>query len=209
MYRLPSSQLNLEDRLTAIFFLLPDKSLTLTVIMAHHQYTVITRTASHCQCASENLSVGQLWHTCQGLLNPALSLSTALFIKYYLSYCFIEALLCSSLYVSPFVFKSLWIKSFLCSLNDMNRLFFIVFNILIFTFKLTSAKKLVRNAIHSGIMNDLGSGHNIDLCVITREGADYIRPYEDSEYMDARQFYLFFWTGLNLVYLSFLLWYML
>lgn len=44
-----------------------------------------------------------------------------------------------------------------------------------------SAKHLVRDAIYAGIMNDLGSGHNIDLCVITRNGVDYIRPYQESE----------------------------
>ncbi|ROL45042.1 Proteasome subunit beta type-8 [Anabarilius grahami] len=44
-----------------------------------------------------------------------------------------------------------------------------------------SAKHLVRDAIHAGVMNDLASGHNIDLCVITRNGVDYIRPYQESE----------------------------
>lgn len=48
--------------------------------------------------------------------------------------------------------------------------------------KLEEAKELVRVAIHAGIMSDLGSGHNIDVCVITRQGVDYIRPYRESEY---------------------------
>lgn len=48
------------------------------------------------------------------------------------------------------------------------------------------AKELVRLAIHAGIMSDLGSGNNIDICVITREGADYIRPFQESEYKDNR-----------------------
>lgn len=48
------------------------------------------------------------------------------------------------------------------------------------------AKELVRLAIHAGIMSDLGSGNNIDICVITREGVDYIRPYQESEYKDNR-----------------------
>lgn len=52
--------------------------------------------------------------------------------------------------------------------------------------QIDEAKTLVRDAIHSGIMNDLGSGHNIDLCVITRQGVDYIRPYQESEYKDTR-----------------------
>ncbi|XP_073495870.1 proteasome subunit beta type-7 [Phyllobates terribilis] len=40
------------------------------------------------------------------------------------------------------------------------------------------AKLLVRNAIASGIFNDLGSGSNIDLCVITKNKVDYIRPHD-------------------------------
>lgn len=39
-------------------------------------------------------------------------------------------------------------------------------------------KKLVRDAIAAGIFNDLGSGSNIDLCVIKKDKVDYIRPYE-------------------------------
>ncbi|XP_053328962.1 proteasome subunit beta type-7 [Spea bombifrons] len=40
------------------------------------------------------------------------------------------------------------------------------------------AKQLVRDAIASGIFNDLGSGSNIDLCVITKNKLDYIRPHD-------------------------------
>ncbi|KAJ1146255.1 hypothetical protein NDU88_012533 [Pleurodeles waltl] len=40
------------------------------------------------------------------------------------------------------------------------------------------AKQLVRDAIASGIFNDLGSGSNIDLCVITKNKVDYLRPYD-------------------------------
>ncbi|KAI8034057.1 proteasome subunit beta type-7 [Drosophila gunungcola] len=36
-------------------------------------------------------------------------------------------------------------------------------------------KQLVREAISAGVFNDLGSGSNIDLCVITRRGAEYLR----------------------------------
>ncbi|XP_023270467.1 proteasome subunit beta type-7-like [Seriola lalandi dorsalis] len=53
--------------------------------------------------------------------------------------------------------------------------------------ELEEAKELVRVAIHAGIMNDLGSGNNIDICVITRQGVDYIRPYQESEYNDNRK----------------------
>lgn len=40
------------------------------------------------------------------------------------------------------------------------------------------AKKLVRDAIAAGVFNDLGSGSNIDLCVIKKDKADYLREYE-------------------------------
>ena len=40
--------------------------------------------------------------------------------------------------------------------------------------------KLVRDAIAAGIFNDLGSGSNVDLCVITKDKVDYIRPYEEA-----------------------------
>nr|ACO07915.1 Proteasome subunit beta type 7 precursor [Oncorhynchus mykiss] len=53
--------------------------------------------------------------------------------------------------------------------------------------ELEEAKQLVRDAIHSGIMSDLGSGNNIDICVITKQGVDYIRPYQESEYKDKRE----------------------
>ncbi|XP_056877516.1 proteasome 20S subunit beta 13a, partial [Takifugu flavidus] len=49
------------------------------------------------------------------------------------------------------------------------------------------ATELVRLAIHAGIMSDLGSGNNIDICVITRDRVDYIRPYQESEYKDSRK----------------------
>lgn len=39
------------------------------------------------------------------------------------------------------------------------------------------AKVLVADAIRSGIFNDLGSGSNVDLCVITKDKAEMIRPY--------------------------------
>ena len=40
--------------------------------------------------------------------------------------------------------------------------------------------KLVRDAIAAGIFNDLGSGSNVDMCVITKDKVDYIRPYEEA-----------------------------
>lgn len=44
--------------------------------------------------------------------------------------------------------------------------------------ELQEAKELVKDAIRAGIFNDLGSGSNVDLCVITADKTDYIRPYE-------------------------------
>ncbi|KAI8905619.1 proteasome subunit beta type-7 [Gorgonomyces haynaldii] len=39
------------------------------------------------------------------------------------------------------------------------------------------AVELVKDAIESGIFNDLGSGSNVDVCVITQEGVEYLRNY--------------------------------
>lgn len=40
------------------------------------------------------------------------------------------------------------------------------------------AKLLVRDAIAAGVFNDLGSGSNIDLCIIRKNSTDYLRNYE-------------------------------
>ncbi len=40
------------------------------------------------------------------------------------------------------------------------------------------AVELVAKAIRSGIFNDLGSGSNIDICVIRKDGVDYKRNME-------------------------------
>ena len=40
------------------------------------------------------------------------------------------------------------------------------------------AKTLVSEAIQAGIFNDLGSGSNVDLCVITSRGVEYLRTYK-------------------------------
>lgn len=47
--------------------------------------------------------------------------------------------------------------------------------------KLEEAKKLVTDAITAGITCDLGSGSGVDLCVITKEGAQILRGYTDTE----------------------------
>ena len=39
------------------------------------------------------------------------------------------------------------------------------------------AKKLVSEAISAGVFNDLGSGGNVDLCIITKGKTEYIRGY--------------------------------
>ncbi|XP_054282441.1 proteasome subunit beta type-7-like [Macrosteles quadrilineatus] len=39
-------------------------------------------------------------------------------------------------------------------------------------------KLLMRDAIAGGIFNDLGSGSNVDVCVIRKDSVDYLRPYE-------------------------------
>ncbi|CAH1272240.1 proteasome subunit beta type-7-like [Branchiostoma lanceolatum] len=53
--------------------------------------------------------------------------------------------------------------------------------------ELEEAKKLVRDAIAAGIFNDLGSGSNVDLCVITKGKVDYIRPHEIANEKGVRQ----------------------
>ncbi|GBG90508.1 hypothetical protein CBR_g50853 [Chara braunii] len=40
------------------------------------------------------------------------------------------------------------------------------------------AMEMVANAIKAGIFNDLGSGSNVDLCIITKDGKEYLRNYE-------------------------------
>ncbi|XP_074546558.1 proteasome subunit beta type-10 [Halichoeres trimaculatus] len=44
--------------------------------------------------------------------------------------------------------------------------------------ELEEAKQLVRDAIAAGIFCDLGSGSNVDLCVITAGGVEYLRGYD-------------------------------
>lgn len=48
-------------------------------------------------------------------------------------------------------------------------------------------KKLVRDSIAAGVFNDLGSGSNIDLCVIKKDKVDYLRPYEIANVRGVRQ----------------------
>ena len=41
-----------------------------------------------------------------------------------------------------------------------------------------AAVDLVTRAIRSGIYNDLGSGSNVDVCVIRKEGVEYLRNHQ-------------------------------
>ncbi|KAI9359570.1 nucleophile aminohydrolase [Zopfochytrium polystomum] len=40
------------------------------------------------------------------------------------------------------------------------------------------AVELVKDAIEAGIFNDLGSGSNVDVCVITKDNVEYLRNYK-------------------------------
>jgi len=53
--------------------------------------------------------------------------------------------------------------------------------------ELDEAKKLVRDAVAAGIFNDLGSGSNVDLCVIKKGKVDYLRTYEEANIKGVRQ----------------------
>ena len=47
--------------------------------------------------------------------------------------------------------------------------------------------KLVRDAIAAGIFNDLGSGSNVDLCIIRKDTTKYLRNYELSNQKGERK----------------------
>lgn len=47
--------------------------------------------------------------------------------------------------------------------------------------------KLVRDAIAAGIFNDLGSGSNVDICVIKKDKVDYLRTYDEANKKGVRQ----------------------
>lgn len=48
-------------------------------------------------------------------------------------------------------------------------------------------KKLVRDSVAAGVFNDLGSGSNIDICVIKKNKVDYLRPYEIANIRGVKQ----------------------
>lgn len=47
--------------------------------------------------------------------------------------------------------------------------------------------KLVRDAIAAGIFNDLGSGSNVDICVIKKDQVNYLRTYDEANKKGVRQ----------------------
>ncbi|KAJ8982031.1 hypothetical protein NQ317_007741 [Molorchus minor] len=47
--------------------------------------------------------------------------------------------------------------------------------------------KLVRDAIAAGVFNDLGSGSNIDVCIIRKGSTDYRRTYDEANKKGVRQ----------------------
>jgi len=57
--------------------------------------------------------------------------------------------------------------------------------------ELEEAKTLVAKSIKAGIFNDLGSGSNVDLCVITKEGAKMHRTYEEANPRQFKRQYYF------------------
>lgn len=67
-------------------------------------------------------------------------------------------------------------------------------------------KKLVRDAIAAGIFNDLGSGSNVDLCVIRKNfTTDYLRGYEYANLKGVREVNIqpvddLFFSGLSVIF---------
>jgi 20S proteasome subunit beta 2 len=53
------------------------------------------------------------------------------------------------------------------------------------------AKKMVHQAIRAGIFNDLGSGSNVDLCVITKDNVEMLRNFEIANPRPFRKEYAF------------------
>jgi len=46
---------------------------------------------------------------------------------------------------------------------------------------------LVADGIRAGVFNDLASGSNVDLCIIRKNGVEYIRPYDRASVKGKRQ----------------------
>ena len=61
------------------------------------------------------------------------------------------------------------------------------------------AMELVKDAIRAGIFNDLGSGSSVDLCVITKDKTDYLRPYEVASERGAKDMEFSYQRGTTVV----------
>merc|ERR1712080_551999 len=53
--------------------------------------------------------------------------------------------------------------------------------------ELEDAKKLVYEAVSAGVFNDLGSGSNVDLCILKDGVKELIRPYKSDNVKPERQ----------------------
>ncbi len=53
--------------------------------------------------------------------------------------------------------------------------------------KRESAIELVKDAIEAGIFNDLGSGSNVDVTVITKDKVEYLRNYRTPNERGAKE----------------------
>ncbi|CAH8669855.1 unnamed protein product [Heterobilharzia americana] len=56
-----------------------------------------------------------------------------------------------------------------------------------FNMERDEAVQLVRDGIAAGIFNDMGSGSNVDVCIITKDGTEYIRPYDEANVKGKRR----------------------
>lgn len=52
--------------------------------------------------------------------------------------------------------------------------------------QLEEAKNLMRDTIAAGIFTDLGSGSNVDLCIITQAGVEFLRGFDQPTAQEKR-----------------------
>lgn len=69
------------------------------------------------------------------------------------------------------------------------------------------AKQLVSEAIQAGIFNDLGSGSNVDMCVIKKGSIKYIKPYFEANKKGNRYADFIHFKGCEILSNSFLFFY--
>ena len=75
------------------------------------------------------------------------------------------------------VFESRWVPEYECKKGNDNNRVSIGLTDALFGLQREQAIELVQDAIEAGIFNDLGSGSNVDVCVITKEKTEYLRNY--------------------------------